>query len=276
MLLTIDYIDIDTKYVNRGIIEFDRKNLNSKYSKKISNYLRYVYLKFYKIVNFDAYENRWGVEDEEKRLKKKTLIPVDVINNNFSESIYEINEYEVSNEWFRSHGNNFSTRFSSNNLINLDNAQKMKLAWVYEPNEDKNYIANVQANPIFFDGLIYSPNSQNQVIALNPVDGSVKWVFNVENGIAAKRGLIIFDPKHNQSIPTSVAQKQHNPRIFFTDNRKKLFCLDAYTGEVIKSFGKNGSIKIGLTPIPPVIYKDNLIIIDTQSRLKFMICLVVK
>ena len=268
LLLTIDYIDIDTKYVNRGIIEFDRKNLNSKYSKKISNYLRYVYLKFYKIVNFDAYENRWGVEDEEKRLKKKTLIPVDVINNNFSESIYEINEYEVSNEWFRSHGNNFSTRFSSNNLINVDNAQKMKLAWVYEPNEDKNYIPNVQANPIFFDGLIYSPNSQNQVIALNPVDGSVKWVFNVENGIAAKRGLIIFDPKHNQSIPTSVAQKQHNPRIFFTDNRKKLFCLDAYTGEVIKTFGKNGSIKIGLTPIPPVIYKDNLIIIDTQSRLK--------
>ena len=34
LLLTIDYIDIDTKYVNRGIIEFDRKNLNSKYSKK--------------------------------------------------------------------------------------------------------------------------------------------------------------------------------------------------------------------------------------------------
>ena len=103
---------------------------------------------------------------------------------------------------------------------------------------------------------------------MNPVDGIVKWALNVENGIAAKRGLIIFDPKHNQSIPTSVAQKQHNPRIFFTDNRKKLFCLDAYTGELIKTFGKNGSIKIGLTPIPPVIYKDNLIIIDTQSRLK--------
>ena len=60
----------------------------------------------------------------------------------------------------------------------------MKLAWVYEPNEDKNYIPNVQANPIFFDGLIYSPNSQNQVIALNPVDGSVG--LNAENGIVTK------------------------------------------------------------------------------------------
>ena len=27
LLLTIDYIDIDTKYVNRNIIEIDRKNL---------------------------------------------------------------------------------------------------------------------------------------------------------------------------------------------------------------------------------------------------------
>ena len=65
-----------------------------------------------------------------------------------------------------------------------------------------------------------------------------------------------------------MAQKQHKPRIFFTNNRNKLFCLDAYTGKLIKTFGKNGTIKIGLSPIPPVIYKDNLIIIDTQSRMK--------
>ena len=41
-----------------------------------------------------------------------------------------------------------------------------------------------------------------------------------------------------------------------------------YTGKLIKTFGKNGTIKIGVSPIPPVIYKDNLIIIDTQSRMK--------
>ena len=268
LLLTIDYTDIDTKYVNRSIIEIDRKNLNSKYSKKLTNFLRYIYLNLYEKIDKTSYNDRWGVEDLEKRLKLKEIVPVKLIKKDYSESIYEPNEYEVSNSWFRSHGNNFSTRFSSIDIINLKNVNKMKLAWVYEPNKDGDYIPNVQANPIYFDGLIYTPNSQNQIVSINPNDGSEKWVFDVEDGIAAKRGLIIFDPKKNQSLLTAAAQKQHRPRIFFTNNRNKLFCLDAYTGKLIKTFGKNGTIKIGVSPIPPVIYKDNLIIIDTQSRMK--------
>ena len=43
--------------------------------------------------------------------------------------------------------------------------------------------------------------------------------------------------------------------MFFTTGEQNLFCLDAYTGELIKSFGKDGRIKVGLTPIPPVIYR---------------------
>ena len=164
LLLTIDYTDIDTKYVNRSIIEIDRKNLNSIYSKKLANFLRYKYLNLYEKIDKTSYNDRWGVEDLEKRLKLKEIVPVKLIKKDYSESIYETNEYEVSNSWFRSHGNNFSTRFSSIDIINLKNVNKMKLAWVYEPNKDGDYINNVQANPIYFDGLIYTPNSQNQIV----------------------------------------------------------------------------------------------------------------
>ena len=50
LFLAFDYIDVDTKYVNRNIIEFDRKNLNSRHTKKIANYIRYSYLKIYTIL----------------------------------------------------------------------------------------------------------------------------------------------------------------------------------------------------------------------------------
>ena len=41
---------IDTKYVNRSFIDIDVKNLNSKYSKKTSNYLRLFYLRSFKFL----------------------------------------------------------------------------------------------------------------------------------------------------------------------------------------------------------------------------------
>ena len=65
LLLTIDYTDIDTKYVNRSIIEIDRKNLNSIYSKRLANFLRYKYLNLYEKINKTSYNDRWGVEDLE-------------------------------------------------------------------------------------------------------------------------------------------------------------------------------------------------------------------
>jgi len=267
-LFTIDLTDFDTKYHNRGIINIDVKNLNSIHSMKLSNYLRLIYLRTYEFINRDSYNKRWGVENFKDRINLPNEILIPGKSNNFSKSIYEINEYETSNNWYRSHGNNFSTRFSSHSLINNLNATNMSLAWVYEPKSEKNYVYNVQANPIFFDGIIFTPNSQNQIIALNSENGKEIWSFDVIGGIAAKRGLIIFDPKKNKSLPTIIAQKEYRPRLYFTNNRKKLFCLDANTGKLITSFGKNGVINSGLTAIPPLIYKNNLIVIDTQSRMK--------
>ena len=78
------------------------------------------------------------------------------------------------------------------------------------------------------------------------------------SGLAAKRGMIIHESKKDNN----------EPRIFFVNNRNRLFSLNASTGKPIKNFGKNGEIEVGLTPIPPVIYKNQLIIISTSSILK--------
>ena len=53
--------------------------------------------------------------------------------------------------------NNFSTRFSSLNSINDTNANKIKLNWIYELQNELDYVANVQANPIFLMGAYLHP-----------------------------------------------------------------------------------------------------------------------
>ena len=263
VFLFIDLTNFDTKYINRSAINIDIKNLDSKYSKKIFNYLRLIYLKNFELINKTSYKKRWGVEDVKQRntLPNEILLPKKI--DNFAKAIYDIDEYDTLDNWHRSHGGNFSTRFSGHDLINVLNADNMKLVWKYEPKIDNNYVDNIQANPIFFDGLIITPNTQNQVVAIDPVNGEEIWSYNVIDGLAAKRGLVLYSPKNNNSL----SKENLNPRVFFTNNRDKLFALNAYTGEPIKKFGNKGSIEIGTTPIPPVIYKDQLILIDTQSQM---------
>ena len=258
LLFIIDLTDIDNNYVNRKTIEIDSKNLNSRFSFLLANNLRYYYLKIFKLINEESFNKRWNIEDQNLRLSFPEKKIIKAKTNNFSKSIYPINEYSTSNNWHRSHGNNFSTRFSEIEIINIQNAENLKLAWTYSPKDENNFINNVQANPIFYKGNIYAPNSQNQIVAIDGLSGKQKWKFDVDKGIAAKRGMIIWESKENN----------YEPRIFFTNNRNKLFCLNANTGELVKEFGKNGEIKVGLTPIPPVIYKNQLILITTSSILK--------
>lgn len=254
LVLTYDLTNFDSKFVNRSTIHIDVKNLNSKYTKRLFTRFRLYYLKTYSILNSKSYEKRWSVESAEERnfLEKEIIIPP--LKNNFSKPLYKISDYDTANNWFRSHGNNFSTRFSSLNLINKSNVKNVQLAWIYKPENKLNFVANVQANPIFYNGNIFTPNSQNEILSLNAITGKEKWKFKVKDGIAAKRGLIIYN---DDKIS----------RLFFTNNRGYLFCLDSNTGKLVKSFGNNGSVKIGVTPMPPIIYEDNLILVDTDSNL---------
>ena len=111
LFFLVDLTNIDNSYVNRGLIEIDSKNLNSRHSFKISSYLRYYYLKAYKLVNNKSYSERWEIEDQSIRNNYPDEKIIKSKKSNFSSQIYSLEEYSTSNNWFRSHGNNFSTRF---------------------------------------------------------------------------------------------------------------------------------------------------------------------
>ena len=179
---------------------------------------------------------------------------IEAKKNNFSKPLYSLNEYFTYNKWHRSHGNNFSTRFSGIDQISLENVSNVKLAWTYSSKNKISFTKEMQANSIYDDNVIYTPYVDNKIIALNAENGNLLWSFQVDDGIAAKRGLVLWKDA-NDGIP----------RIFFTNNRNKLFSLNSLTGEPIKDFGSNGSVKISITPIPPIIYNEELILITTES-----------
>ena len=171
---------------------------------------------------------------------------------NFSESINDINDYNNYSDWLRSNGNNYGTRFSALKKINKDNIKNLKLAWTYNSNDFAG--KEIQANPVVKDGFIFTPTSGNYIVCINGKTGKEIWRFKVENDRAAKRGLLIWK---NSSEKFS--------RIFFTDNENNLIALNSKTGKKIDTFGNKGEIKIGLSPIAPLVM-DNYLIVATFKQ----------
>ena len=253
-LLIYDMTDFDTSYVNRKALEIDVKNINSRHSKKIISFLRSNYITFSIKISKKAKE-RWNIESEEKRREYPEYKIIKAKKNNFSKPIYTKENYKNYSNWLRSHGNNFSTRFSGLKIINRKNIEKLELVWTYTSNDSLG--REIQANPVVENGIIYTPTPGNSVVAINGINGKELWRFRIEKGTAARRGLLVW--KNNL---------EETSRIFFTNNRNKLIALNAKSGKKIKSFGNEGEINIGVSPIAPLIIKNYLIIVDTKSVIK--------
>ena len=247
LVLTVlfDLANYDSSYINRKSLTFSINNLNSQKVKKFSRY----YDNFYHEIKFRIfkdYREYWKPEETSLRADLPEIKIISKKIDNFlpGRKIEEV-EKNFSN-WPRSHGGFSSMRFSSLDLINKNNIEKLKLAWTFNSKDGRK---GIEANPVVYDGLVYIPTPGNLIVCLDGTNGKEIWRYKVERGYhAAKRGLLIWGDKKNNIL-----------RLYFT-NDDQLISLNAKTGKVIKSFGKNGIIKIGSSPIPPVIIDNQLVI----------------
>ena len=245
LVILYDLAKYDSSYVNRTTLTFSVNNLNSHHTKKIYknyiNFINYFEFKFSRSAN-----SSYLIEKKSLRsnLPKVKIIPGKVDNFVPGKKMDQI-EKNFSN-WPRSHGGFSSMRFSSLNLINKSNIKQLKVAWIFNSKDGKK---GIQANPVAYEGLVYFPTPGNHIICLDGKSGKEIWRYKAEKGYnVAKRGLLIWDDKINNIT-----------RLYFT-NDDQLISLNAKTGLPIKSFGKNGIIRIGSSPIPPVIIKNQLIV----------------
>ena len=244
-LVLFDLAKYDSSYINRNSLTFSINNLNSHYTKKIFNN----YISFFDFINNKAFNKNNKSEQVEDKSLREGLPKAKIIygtQDGFAPG-KKIDEIEKNfSNWPRSHGGFSSMRFSSLDIINKTNISKLEIAWIYNSKDGKK---GMQANPVVYDGLVYLPTPGNHIVCLDGKTGKEIWRYKAKKGYnVAKRGLTIWDDKKNKII-----------KLFFT-NDDQLISLNAKTGLPTNDFGTNGIIKIGSSPIPPVIIKNQLIV----------------
>ena len=249
ILYFIDFSKFNYKYINKDLIEFKYDNLKYDFNKKI-------YLFFDKLTTQNKIKEITKAEIKKKlyynefKLSDQKIIKSQVSSINSSEYI------KTLENWYRSHGNNYSNRFSNLTNINLSNIHKLELAWIYNSNNGKGQNIDIQCNPIAIDGIIYTPVVGGHIVAINGYNGNEIWRSEKFNVDVARRG-ILFSKKNQQKIP----------RLYFS-NGSKLIVLNATTGKRDFSFGKDGIIRTGYSKITPVIYDDKLILATWDKNLE--------
>ena len=216
-------------------------------------------------------KNKYASGGENKQLLK--------ISNNSSNNIFEKNPESIKgiisydaknlnyqyqedigaleyNSWLRSHGGNLNLKYSDSKFINKDNIKNLKLIWKYQSIKSsdikKKHKQNIELNPIYINKKIIFVTADWKIVALNAINGEKIWQIQT-----------LFQPSR-RGIVAEYDEKIQKEIIFFPIG-SNIYKIDANNGKVIKSFGKNGSVK-STTIIAPIIYKDYLISLTYDSK----------
>jgi len=158
-------------------------------------------------------------------------------------------------DWPAYGGGSLDIRYSSLKQINRSNVAKLQVAWSYDAADGS---GATETQPIVVDGVLFGLTPRHKVVALDAATGKLLWRF--DSGVVgrgANRGVAYWASGSDRRIFASV--------------QSYVYAIDASTGKLIASFGKEGRIdlredlgrdparqSIALTS-PGIVYKDLLI-----------------
>ena len=159
-------------------------------------------------------------------------------------------------QWVMPAKNYASTRFSELDQINTENVRHLELAWSFSIGVDRGQ----EAAPIVVGDTMYVVGPYpNNLFALNPTDGTLKWMFSpptdpsaigvaccdiVNRGAAYSDGLVYFNTLDNHTV-----------------------AVDAKTGEEVWHH-KLGEITMGQTmTMAPLVVKDKVLVGNSGGEL---------
>ena len=129
--------------------------------------------------------------------------------------------------------------YSTLKQINTKNVPTLKQSWTLALSER----GGLEVTPIVVNGVMYLPGT-GKIYALDGATGKEIWHFDMQ--MAPTRGVAYWP-----------GDKDNPPRIIFTTFNRKVMALDAATGKIVPSFGKDGvvDLEVGYNGVP-TIYKN--------------------
>ena len=161
----------------------------------------------------------------------------------------------AQNDWNAYGGTTNGLRFSALNQINKDNVKNLQVAWTYHTgdlrNADDASEYTFEATPLKVNGMLYFCTPHNEVHALDPETGAVKWKHmpapdrSYLQQHQTCRGVSYYDSSTAPQADTSAAAPTLcRKRIFNATTDAQLIALDADSGKVCSDFGNNGVVDL--------------------------------
>lgn len=163
-------------------------------------------------------------------------------------------EQGAANDWTAYGGSSDGLRFSALNQISKENVKNLEVAWTYHTGDLRQDADateyTFEATPLKANGMLYFCTPHNEVHALDPETGAVKWKFtpNKDRSYLQQhqtcRGVSYYE-----ETPVAAQDSAANPaicrkRIFNATTDAQLIALDADTGKPCADFGQNGVVDL--------------------------------
>jgi quinoprotein glucose dehydrogenase len=143
--------------------------------------------------------------------------------------------YRGSVDWPVYRGDPKGNQYAGFAQINATNVHKLRPAWEHHTG-DASKRSTMYANPIVINGVMYISTPSLKAVALDAVTGRQLWSFDpakYHNGVVTRlrnRGVAYWKGKEGELI--------------FDFVRDRVYAIDAKSGDLIQSFGKDGYIDL--------------------------------
>lgn len=163
-------------------------------------------------------------------------------------------EQGATNDWTAYGGSTDGLRFSSLNQISKDNVKDLEVAWTYHTGDLRQDADaseyTFEATPLKANGMLYFCTPHNEVHALDPETGAVKWKYtpNKDRSYLQQhqtcRGVSYYEQTPVAAQDTAATPAICRKRIFNATTDAHLIALDADTGMPCADFGTNGVVDL--------------------------------
>ena len=166
----------------------------------------------------------------------------------------QASEQGAANDWTAYGGTTDGQRFSSLNQITKENVQNLEVAWTYHTGDLRQDADaseyTFEATPVKANGMLYFCTPHNEVHALDPETGAVKWKYtpNKDRSYLQQhqtcRGVSYYEQSPVAAQDSAASPAICRKRIFNATTDAQLIALDADTGKPCADFGTNGVVDL--------------------------------